>query len=257
VNKESKAVLGIDAAWTQHNPSGVALLRRKLGRWQCVAAAPSYDAFIALSKGASIDWNLVPQGSALDGREMLAASEKFLGDTVEVIAVDMPIATVPVTGRREADQSISKRFGAQGCAVHTPNPIRPGPVGEEFLNQFVKLGFRLATTETAVGQTQSVVEVYPHPALLRLLNAPYRICYKKGPRSKRLPELQKIKNGLSREIDGICLELPDEVELGKRKGLKRYEDTLDALVCAWIAAKFLDGCAAPYGDSTAAIWVPE
>lgn len=39
-------------------------------------------------------------------------------------------------------------------------------------------------------------------------------------------------------------------------GLKRYEDSLDALVCAWAGAKYLEGAAMPYGDATAAIWVP-
>jgi predicted RNase H-like nuclease len=39
-------------------------------------------------------------------------------------------------------------------------------------------------------------------------------------------------------------------------GLKRYEDSLDALVCACVGAKYLEGSAVPYGDNTAAIWVP-
>jgi predicted RNase H-like nuclease len=39
-------------------------------------------------------------------------------------------------------------------------------------------------------------------------------------------------------------------------GLKRYEDALDALVCAWVGAKYLLGEAVAYGDGTAAIWVP-
>jgi predicted RNase H-like nuclease len=39
-------------------------------------------------------------------------------------------------------------------------------------------------------------------------------------------------------------------------GLKRYEDSLDILVCAWVGAKYLKGEALPYGDDTAAIWVP-
>jgi predicted RNase H-like nuclease len=39
-------------------------------------------------------------------------------------------------------------------------------------------------------------------------------------------------------------------------GLKRYEDSLDALVCSWVGAKYLLGEAEPYGDGTAAIWVP-
>ena len=36
------AVLGIDAAWTTTNPSGVALVALVGERWRCVALAPSY-----------------------------------------------------------------------------------------------------------------------------------------------------------------------------------------------------------------------
>jgi hypothetical protein len=38
--------------------------------------------------------------------------------------------------------------------------------------------------------------------------------------------------------------------------LKRYEDTLDALVCAWLGFRFLAGKTLPLGDETAAIWCP-
>ena len=47
----SALVLGIDAAWTAHNPSGVALVQRAEQGWRCLALAPSYDAFLALAAG--------------------------------------------------------------------------------------------------------------------------------------------------------------------------------------------------------------
>ena len=48
-------VLGIDAAWTAHNPSGVALVQRATEGWECLALAPSYDAFLAIAIGEPID----------------------------------------------------------------------------------------------------------------------------------------------------------------------------------------------------------
>ena len=51
-------VLGIDAAWTAHNPSGVALVQRAAEGWQCMALAPSYDAFLALAAGQPWDKSL-------------------------------------------------------------------------------------------------------------------------------------------------------------------------------------------------------
>ena len=48
-------VLGIDAAWTAHNPSGVALVQRAAEEWRCLSLAPSYNAFLALAAGEPWD----------------------------------------------------------------------------------------------------------------------------------------------------------------------------------------------------------
>ena len=58
-------VLGIDAAWTTHNPSGVALVQRTAEGWQCLSLAPSYDAFIGLAQGQYWDPKAKASGSRL------------------------------------------------------------------------------------------------------------------------------------------------------------------------------------------------
>ena len=45
------AVLGIDAAWTEDNPSGVALIAKDLPPWRCLGVAPSYESYIELASG--------------------------------------------------------------------------------------------------------------------------------------------------------------------------------------------------------------
>ena len=50
-------------------------------------------------------------------------------------------------------------------------------------------------------------------------------------------------------------DLPHFREIETLAALKRYEDTLDALVCAWVGMQFANGLAIPYGDESAAIWV--
>jgi hypothetical protein len=60
-------------------------------------------------------------------------------------------------------------------------------------------------------------------------------------------------------IDGLDLPLPAPgAAAGPLAGLKRCEDALDALVCAWEATLCLDGRATAFngGDGAAAIWVP-
>ena len=49
--KDGSCVLGIDAAWTAHQPSNIALVQNTGSRWSCIAVAPSYEAFIAQASG--------------------------------------------------------------------------------------------------------------------------------------------------------------------------------------------------------------
>ena len=39
-------VLGIDAACTAHQPSGITLVQNTVSGWSCLAVAPGYDTFI-------------------------------------------------------------------------------------------------------------------------------------------------------------------------------------------------------------------
>jgi predicted RNase H-like nuclease len=122
-----------------------------------------------------------------------------------------------------------------------------------------------------MGTFPALVEVYPHPALLVLLNAPYRVPYKIAKAGRYWPDLspaerrrkvvetwQEIRAALAMTISGPALPLPplDTVEQLKTSGLKRYEDALDALVCGWVGIQYLQGHCSPYGDETAAIWTP-
>jgi predicted RNase H-like nuclease len=263
-------VLGIDAAWTEKEPSGVALLEGSSGNWRCVAVTPSYDFFLSLAEGVPVDWSIKSRGAVPDASRLVTAAEQLLnGQKLGVVAVDMPLSTEPITGRRVADVATSKAFGGMGAAVHSPSVDRPGIISTQLRDGFIEAGFPLATSTTPAGTPDRLVEVYPHPALLSLTGANYRLCYKVS-RSRRywpdstpaerranlLIQFQRILSALANEIRGIPIELPDPTSMVPVSGLKRYEDSLDALVCAWVCAKYLEGGAAPYGDHTAAIWVP-
>ena len=172
-----------------------------------------------------------------------------------------------ITGRREADKSISRQFGRMGCGTHSPNSTRPGTISDGLLESLAGLGYRLAVSEPAAS---TVLEVYPHPALLCLLDRDYRVKYKvdktrkywpgltAGQRADRLIiELRSIYEGLSGVIQAIPDFLPASPYKGTLNSLKRHEDALDALVCAWVGARYLEGHAVPFGDGVAVIWVPD
>jgi predicted RNase H-like nuclease len=218
-----------------------------------------------------VDWAIKSRGAIPDVGRLLSGAERLLGgQKVAVVAVDMPLSTEPITGRREADAAISKAYGSRGAAVHSPSSERPGAISDELSKGFAAAGYPLATATTPVGTPNCVAEGYPHPALMTLTGAEYRLPYKVS-RSRRywpescpaerkanlLAQFGEIASALKGEIRDIPIELPGPDSVVSTAGLKRYEDSLDALVCAWVGAKYLEGEAVPYGDSTAAIWVPQ
>ncbi len=265
------SILAIDAAWTAHEPSGVALLRQVQGKWHCSALAPSYADFIGLSNGTSINWFAKQiAGNQPNVPLILQAATTLLGGhQPDIVVIDMPIATVPVVGRRVADALVSKQYGGQGCSCHTPIAARPGPLGAQLSAAFFGSGYPVATAATNFGTHLHLLEVYPHPALLTLMNTNYRYPYKvsKSVRlwpgttvpfriNQLLQQFGLLLVALNGQIHGINLALPMPQNVTTLTGLKRYEDALDALVSAWIGCRYLAGNVQCFGDSTAAIWVP-
>lgn len=156
----NSCVLGIDAAWTAHQPSGIALVQNTATGWSCLAVAPSYEAFIAQALGKSWDPEQKATGSRPDPTALLQASKQLAGSEVSCISVDMPLATSPITSRRAADTAISSRFGPKGCAVHSPSAERPGAIANQLRTDFAALGVPLHTN----GSDQAApapIECYP------------------------------------------------------------------------------------------------
>ena len=269
------SILALDPAWTPRQASGVALLVERDARWSCMAVAPSYDQFYELAEWRAVRWDEAPRGSAPDVKRLLdTASRMLAGASVDLVTLDMPIATVPIQGRRACDNAVSRVFGARGCSTHSPSTSRPGSMGHDVTRQFNDLGYDVATTATPPGTTKVVVEVYPHPALLSLLKESYRVKYKishassywRGeettPAQRRhrvVDQLRRIYDELATFISPIDIWLPssDEVESMTTSALKRYEDALDAVICGWVGIEYLARRCVAYGDDTAAIWIPE
>jgi predicted RNase H-like nuclease len=257
--KQPFTVVGIDAAWTPHNPSGVALLRFDGRRLEAMAAAPSYEAFL---RGA-FDWRERPNAGLCDVGALLQAAPR-----VACVAVDMALSPEPITRRREADRLVSRAFGRYGCATHSPSAKRPGKVSDDLRRAFEERGFRLRTPSGRTG-ARSLIEVYPHAALIRLMRADRRIPYKlaragkyypnespAGRRTRLLRTWERIVAALKAEIPNIGDFLPTGLAGFRPSRLKAVEDTLDALICAWVGSEFVRGRADAYGDANGTIWIP-
>ena len=90
--------------------------------------------------------------------------------------VDMPIGNLPISGRRSADDQVSREFGHAACSVHSPTAERPGAVSTAFVQ-----GFQGAHYQCDFGAgvpAGALIEVYPHVALLALAQAERRLPYK-------------------------------------------------------------------------------
>ena len=269
--KITNAILAIDAAWTNTEPSAVALVKQVGSQWLCQSLAPDYGQFIALAEGYPVDWSKKPEGATPDLEKLLSASEKLLGNQlVNLITVDMPVSKVPINGYREAEREIARAFSKYGCAAHAPSTERPGRISEAYTRNLSNYGFELGVKMTQPGTVNRLLEVYPHPALMRLMEAGYRLEYKAGKTSRYWPELsiperkrklyyiyKNILERISKTIIGLPLDIPSQVMEQPFSSFKRFEDSIDALVCAWVGIQYLQGNAKAYGDQSGAIWVPE
>ena len=259
-----RAVLGLDAAWTATEPSGVALAIEREGGWRLAAAEASYEHFLGRAGGVA-PGEARPRGSKPDAAALVEAARKIGGRTPNLVAVDMPLSRHPIVGRRRCDDEVSRAFGKKGAAVHSPGAARPGKLSDDLRQAFEALDFGLCVKPPARGLS----EVYPHAALVEFLQAPRRLEYKAAKTSRYWPPLSaterreklrlvwaRIVEAMERRIAGVAESLPLPAPGVRGWRLKAYEDKLDAIVCCAVGIAALDGEAKAYGQEDAAIWVP-
>jgi predicted RNase H-like nuclease len=254
------AVLGVDAAWTEHKPSGIALIEKVGAIWLLKAATASLPDF-ARRCGLEAP-RRVGLSFAID------CARRLLGGRLpDLVAVDMPLSHAPIVGRRLSDIGISKRFGAAKCSTHSPSAARPGKVSDRLHEDCKARGYRLRTAASPP-HSLALAEVYPHPALLRLMAVEERVKYKVGKTTtywrgaaaeERLLNVREELEKIARRLDDVVAGALDAVDIetpASFSALKPVEDTIDAIVAAWIGATILEGDAEAFGDEESAIWVP-
>ena len=234
------------------------------GAWECVVPPDSsYQGFLSRSK--TVRDNFCRQGVPVP--ELLQVAEELAQTNVCLVAADIPLSRLAITGRRTADNEVSRVFGSRKCSTHSPSSLRPGALSDQMRADFHRCGFELATTRCEVSN-RSLIEVYPHTAMLSLMESVDRVPYKVSKTRKYWPDdlahirvckiieiLSNIQQRLSLFIGGI--EIENFKSAKSLSDLKQVEDKLDSLACAWVGILALEGKATPLGDSNAAIWVPD
>ncbi|KLO29847.1 DUF429 domain-containing protein [Mycobacterium haemophilum] len=215
---------GVDLAWAGRNPTGVAVLDR--------------------------DGCLMHVGAVHDDAEVLAALQPYVtGDCL--VAFDAPLVVTNRTGQRPAETALNHDFRRFDAGAHPANTSKP-----EFAD--IPRGARLAQALdldmnpwSAAGRR--AIEVYPHPATVALFRLPRTLKYKAKPGRN----LDLLKSELLLLMDGVedlghavvplriaghrdgydaWAELRRQVASAQRKSeLRRAEDPIDAVVCAYVA----------------------
>jgi predicted RNase H-like nuclease len=227
---------GVDLAWAGRNPTGVAVV--------------------------DPDGNLASVGAVRADDEVLAALRPYAqGDCL--VAFDAPLIVNNPTGQRPAETALNQHFRRFEAGTHPCNTGKP-----EFAD-----GPRAARLARALdldmdprsSATRQAIEVYPHAATVALFRLERTLKYKAKPGRT----LDRLKSELLLLMDGVERlahaaiplrvtghegwgELRRAVVGAQRKSeLRRAEDPVDAVVCAYVAL-YAQRCPADitiYGDS--------
>ena len=221
--------VGIDLAWSPRNGTGLAIAAKEGARW------------IVREAVAGLGTN----------REILEVLQKHAGETPAIVAIDAPLV-VPFEKRgREGDRLITKLFGPYDAGVYPATRFYLGRYGGKRIWDLVEdlkgAGYRHDCRVEPEKPTRQFFETYPHAATVALFNLKKTLKYKTRQgrtyetRWREFRKLESHLKGLGRArpaMAGVGDLLAEDMEALRGGKLKAYEDRLDAILCAYIAAYY-------------------
>ena len=221
--KNTLRIVGVDLAWGERNGDGLCLVHAHGTPEQTggVCRAEVVECAHVFGDAALFDW--------LETRLPPAAGPSLL-------LFDAPLVCPNATGSRPVDRLTTSRFGRFHAGPHPANAGRCGRplrLARELEARGGVIGWRLGTAD------RLLAEVFPHPAMIRLLDLPRIVKYKRGPVAARRAEFTRLQ-GLLREClrtrfaPGEWVETPALATVLAAPWTKPAEDRLDAFVCALI-----------------------
>ena len=221
--------VGIDLAWSPRNGTGLAIAEKEGARW------------IVREAVSGLGTN----------REILEVLHKHVGEKPAIVAIDAPLV-VPFERRgREGDRLITKLFGPYDAGVYPATRYYLGRYGGkriwDLLEDLKTAGYRHDCRVEPLRPTRQFFETYPHAATVALFGLKKTLKYKTRQgrtyetRWREFRKLESYLEGLSRArpaMAGVGDLLSGDVTILRGGKLKAYEDRLDAILCAYVAAYY-------------------
>lgn len=184
------------------------------------------------------------------------------------IAIDAPLIVNNVSGQRACETALGRVYAARKAGCHAANlTLYPDPDSVRLADALLERGFvHLGRPR----QSRWQIECYPHPALIEVFGLAQRHRYKKGRVADKRDgqiALGRLLRRLSASpllrlsVDDPISSCLDADEIGGKRGaaLKRNEDAIDAIICAYVAALYaVDVPGAVFGSADDGyIYVPQ
>lgn len=227
--------VGVDLAWGDRNPTGVAV--------------------------ADADGVLCHVGVASTDADIIDQLHPYVsGDCV--VAFDAPLVVINPSGTRACETELNRDFRRFQAGAHPANTGLPwfsdGGRGARLCGA-LELDLDPRSPSPRKG-----IEVYPHAAAVALFGLTRTLKYKQKA-GRQLPELRSEFLRLIGFIEGLCAASPSlavadhpgwnelkaaAVAANRKSHLRRAEDPVDAVLCAYIArfATERPGETTIYGD---------
>jgi len=159
-----------------------------------------------------------------------------------IIGVDAPLIIKNQTGHRSHEIEFLRLFSPYKLGLHAVNKNRFAYFfPEKLYAELTKLGFSF--------ENNNIYEVYPHATVMVLFNNMKVLQYKSKYRLDiQRKNLMQLINVMCKLID--CKDLfPVTIAQAKKKELKKYEDLIDAVICAYTVYYCKHNACIQFGDS--------
>lgn len=234
--------VGIDLAWGNRKPSGLVILH-----WQAEALHEVTPAQLLVT----------------DEQICQAIAEQDDGGTL-VIAIDAPLVVPNLSGERPVEVEMRRRFARFHAACHPANRRLLGdpPRGERLCTLLAeRLHVQVMPAPPQREPCRVAFEVHPHAAMVKLFGLPRIVEYKARPgrsltyRREQMRQYIELLGRLSNPK--LCLPNWLSVIADTNSEWKQFEDRVDALFCAWLAARaWMYGGEVLGEEGTGTIWLP-